>query len=208
MLYCRSLEVICVYVCMYIYIYIKYTHTRCIKKQGHRIANKDTYSQSYCFFSSHARMWELDHNEGWALKNWCFWSVVLEKTLESPLDSKEIKSVNPKGNQPWIFIGRTDAEAEASTLWPSVLQFMGVSKSQTQLRNWTKTRIFRGRDIPLIWEVQESLGNWGGIWVVPQNFCRVRVCADERNGSIHDQRGRKQKKEEGKSMRGQTRKYR
>ena len=135
-----------------------------------------------------------------AFKAWCW------RRLLSRLDCKETKPVNPKGNQPWIFIGRTDAEAEASTLRPSVLQFMGVSKSQTQLRNWTKTRIFRGRDIPLIWEVQESLGNWGGIWVVPQNFCRVRVCADERNGSIHDQRGRKQKKEEGKSMRGQTRK--
>ena len=62
-------------------------------------------------------MWELDHKEGWALKNWCFWTVVLEKTLERPLDSKEIKLVNPKGNQPWIFIGRTDAEAETPVLW-------------------------------------------------------------------------------------------
>ena len=63
-------------------------------------------------------MWELDHKEGWAPKNWCFWSVVLEKTLESPLDCKEIKPVNPKGNQSWIFIGRTDTEAEAPILWP------------------------------------------------------------------------------------------
>ena len=63
-------------------------------------------------------MWELDHKEGWALKNWCFWIVVLEKTPESPLDCKEIKPINPKGNQPWIFIGRTDAEAEAPILWP------------------------------------------------------------------------------------------
>ena len=62
-------------------------------------------------------MWELDHKESWALKNWCFWTVVFEKTLESSLDSKEIKSVNPKGNQSWIFIGRTDAEAEAPILW-------------------------------------------------------------------------------------------
>ena len=64
-------------------------------------------------------MWELDCEEGWALKDWCFWTVVLEKTLESPLDCKEIKSVNPKGNQSWIFIGRIDAEAEAPILWPS-----------------------------------------------------------------------------------------
>ena len=63
-------------------------------------------------------MWELDNKRGWALKNWCLWTVVLEKTLESPLDSKEIKSVNPKGNQPWIFPGRTDAKAEAPILWP------------------------------------------------------------------------------------------
>ena len=63
-------------------------------------------------------MWELDHKEGWALKSWCFWTVILEKTLESPSDCKEIKPFNPKGNQPWIFIGRTDAEAEISTLWP------------------------------------------------------------------------------------------
>ena len=63
-------------------------------------------------------MWQLDHKEGWALKNWCFWTVVLEKTLRSLLDSKEIKPVNPKGNQPWIFFGRTDAETEASIVWP------------------------------------------------------------------------------------------
>ena len=67
---------------------------------------------------SNVRMWELDHKEGWASKNWCFWTVVLEKTLESPLDYKEIKPVNPKGNQPWIFIGRTDTEAEVPMLWP------------------------------------------------------------------------------------------
>ena len=74
-----------------------------IKKQRHYFANKSPYSQSYGFPSSHAQMWKLDHKEGWASKNWCFWIVVLEKTLESPLDSKEIKPVSPKGNQPWIF---------------------------------------------------------------------------------------------------------
>ena len=76
------------------------------------------YSQSYSFSSSHVWMWELDHKEGWAPKNWCFQIVVLEKTLECPLDCMEIKSVNPKGNQPWLFTGRTDAEAEAPILWP------------------------------------------------------------------------------------------
>ena len=88
-----------------------------IKKQRHYFADGPS-SQSYSFSSSHVWMWELDHKEGWALKNWCFWTVVLEKTLKSPLNCKEIKPVNPKGNQSWIFIGRTDAEAEAPILWP------------------------------------------------------------------------------------------
>ena len=82
------------------------------------IADKGPSSQSYGFSSSYVCMWELDHKEGLTPKNWCFWTVMLEKTLESSLDWKEIKPVNPKGNQPWIFIGRTDAEAEAPILWP------------------------------------------------------------------------------------------
>ena len=89
-----------------------------IKKLRHYFADKGPHSQSYGFSSSDVWMWELDHKEGWAPKNWCFWTVVLEKTLESPLDCKEIQPVNPKGNQFWIFIGRTDAEAEAPVLWP------------------------------------------------------------------------------------------
>ena len=87
-----------------------------MKKQRYYFANKDPCSQSYGFSSSHAWMWELDHKEGWVPKNWCFWTVVQEKTLESPLDNKEIRPVNPKGNQSWIFIGRTDAELEAPIL--------------------------------------------------------------------------------------------
>ena len=82
-----------------------------LKSKRHHFAYKGPYSQSYDFSSSHIWMWELDHKEGWEPKYWCFWIVVLERTLESPLDSKEIKPVNSKGNQPWIFIGRTDAEA-------------------------------------------------------------------------------------------------
>ena len=84
-----------------------------IKKQRHHSADKGLYTLSYGFSHSHVQMWELDHKEAWGPKNWCFQTVVLEKTLESPLDCKEIKPVNPKGNQSWIFIGRTDAEAEA-----------------------------------------------------------------------------------------------
>ena len=82
------------------------------------IANKGPSSQSYGFSSSHVWMWELDHKESWALKNRCFWTVVLEKTLESPLDYKEIQPVHPKGDQSCIFIGRTDAEAETPVFWP------------------------------------------------------------------------------------------
>ena len=73
-------------------------------------------------------MWELDHKEGWVLKNWCFWTVVLEKTLENPWDSKEIKLVNPKRNQPWIFIGKTGAEAEAPILWPTDVKSRLIEK--------------------------------------------------------------------------------
>ena len=89
-----------------------------IKKQRLYFANKGPCSQSYGFSSSHVRMWELDHKEGWALKNWCFSAVMLEKTLENPLDCKEIKAVSPKVNQSWIFIGRTDSEVEIPILWP------------------------------------------------------------------------------------------
>ena len=89
-----------------------------IKKQRHLFANKCPSSQSYVFSSSHVWMWEQDHKEGRVLKNWCFWTVVLEKTLECPLDCKEIKPINLKGNQPWIFSGRTDVEAEAPIFWP------------------------------------------------------------------------------------------
>ena len=97
-------------------------HRQHIKKQRHHFANKGPYGQSYGFSSSHVQMWELDHKEEWAPKNWCFWSVILEKILESLLDSKEIKPVNPKGNQPWIFIGRTGAKAEAPILCTLMLE--------------------------------------------------------------------------------------
>ena len=101
---------------------------QCIKKQRHHFADQSPYSQSYGFSSSCVWMWELDYKENWVLKNWCFWAVVLEKTLESPLDSK-IKVVNPKGNQSWIFIGRTDAEAEAPILWPRDVNIWLIGKT-------------------------------------------------------------------------------
>ena len=88
------------------------------KKQSHYFADKGPYSQSYGFSNSHVWMWVLGHKENWPPKNWWFWTVVLKKSLEGPLDCKETRPVNPKGNQSWIFIGRTDGEAEAPTFWP------------------------------------------------------------------------------------------
>ena len=92
-----------------------------IKKQRYYFTNKGSFSQRYCFSSMESNTHmdlELDHKKSWVPENWCFWTVVLEKTVESPLDCKEIKPVHPKGNQSWIFIGRTDAEAETPILWP------------------------------------------------------------------------------------------
>ena len=89
-----------------------------LKKQRHFFANKGLSSQSYGLSSSHVWMWELDSEESWEGKNWCFWTVVLEKTLESLLDCKEIQPVHPKGNLSWTFIGSTDAEAETPIFWP------------------------------------------------------------------------------------------
>ena len=106
------------------------------KKQRHDFANKCPCSQSYDFSSSHVWLWELDHKEGWTPKNWCFQTVVLEKTLESPLDSKEIQLVNTKGSQYWIFIGRTDAEAETPTLWPPNTKTQLIGKDPDAGKDW------------------------------------------------------------------------
>ena len=107
-------------------------------KQRHYFVNKGLSSQSYVFSSSHVLMWELEYKESWAPNNWCFWTVVLEKTLESPLDSKEIQPVNPKGNQSWIFIGRTDVEAEAPTLWPPDAKSWLIIKDPDAGKDWRK----------------------------------------------------------------------
>ena len=101
---------------------------QCIQKQRHHFADKGLYSLSYGFSSSHVQMWKLDHKEVWTPKNLCFWILVLDKTLESPLNCKEIKPVNPKGNQPKVFIGRTDAEVEAPILWPPAVKCWLIGK--------------------------------------------------------------------------------
>ena len=101
-------------------------------------SKKGLSSQGYGFSSSHVWMWELDYKESWALKNWCFWTVVLEKTLKSPLDCKEIKPVIPKGNQSWIYIGRTGAEAEALILWSLDAKSWFIGKDPDTGKDWRR----------------------------------------------------------------------
>ena len=126
--------------------------------------NKGPSSQSYSFSSSHVQMWELDHKEGWAPERWCFWTVVLEKTLESPLDCKEIKSVNPKGNQPWIFIGRTDGETVI--LWPPDVKSWLIEKDSDAGKGWGQEEKGMTEDKMVGWqhrlnghEFAQTLGN-------------------------------------------------
>ena len=129
----------------------KLTETANIKKQRYYFTNKGPSNQSYGFSSSRVWMWELDYKESWVLKKWCFWTVVLEKTLESPLDCKEIKPINPKRNQSWIFIGRTDAEAEAPILWPP------DAKSWQWKRPWCWERLkAQGEGDDRVWDGQMS----------------------------------------------------
>ena len=107
-----------------------------IKKQRHYFANKGPSSQGYGFSSGHVWMWELGYKESWALKNWCFWTVVLEKTLESPLDCKEIQPVHPKGYQFWVFIGRPDVEAETPIIWPPDVKSWLIWKDPDAGKDW------------------------------------------------------------------------
>ena len=107
-----------------------------IKKQRHYFSNKGPSSQSYGFSSSHVWMLELDYKESWVPKNWCFWTVVLEKTLESPLDCKKIQPVHPKGDQSWVFIGRINTEAETPILWPPDVKSWLIGKDPNGGKDW------------------------------------------------------------------------
>ena len=132
-----------------------------IKKQRHYFANKGPSSQGYGFSCGHVWMWELDYKEIWVLKKWCFWTVVLEKTLESPLDCKEIEPVHPKGNQFWIFIRRTDAEAEAPILWtPDAKNWLIWKGPDAGKDRGREEKGMRG------WECwMASLTRWTWVWV-------------------------------------------
>ena len=132
-----------------------------IKKQRHYFANKGLYSQSFGFSSSHIWRWKLDHKEGRALKNWCFWTVVLEKTLESPLDCKEIQPVHPKGDQSWVSIGKTDADAET----PKTLATWWKEPTHWK-RPWCWERLRAGEEAGNIgWDGwMTSLPQWTWVW--------------------------------------------
>ena len=138
-----------------------------IKKQRHHFADKGSYNQNYGFSSSHVQMWELDHKEGWVQKNWCSCIVVLEKPLESPLDCKEIKQVNPKGDQSWIFIGSTDAET--SILWPPDVKNRLIGKDPDPGKDWGQEEKGRTEDEMVGWyhwldghEFERALGDSEG----------------------------------------------
>ena len=144
-----------------------YDKTRsCIKKQRHHFDEKGPYSQSYGFSSSYVQVWELDHIEGWVPRNWCIWTVVLGKTLESPLDSKEIEPVNPKGNQSWIFTGNTDAEAEAPILWWPDGKSRFIEKDPDAGKDWGQAETGMTEDEMVGWhhwldghECEQALGD-------------------------------------------------
>ena len=136
-----------------------------LKKQRHYFTNNGLSSQSYGFSSSHVWMWELDHKENWAPKNWCFWTVVLEKTLEGPLDCKEIQPVHPKGNQSWIFIERTDVDAETPILWSPNAKNWLIWKDTDAGKNWRQKEKGTTEDKMVGWhhrlnghESEQSLG--------------------------------------------------
>ena len=142
------------------------TWTAYIKKQRHYFTDKDPYSQNNGFSSSHVRMWDLDHKlEGWMLENWCFQIDVQEKALESPLDTKKIKPFNPKRNQPWIFIGRTIAKAEASIHWPvgksDLLEKTLVLGKIEGRRRWLYGITYSmDMNLSKLWKVVEDRGAW------------------------------------------------
>ena len=140
-----------------------------MKKQRHEFADKGLYNQSYGFSSSNVWMWKLDRKEGWVPKNWSLKILVLEKTLESPLDCKEIKPDNPKENQPWIFIGRIDAEAEASVLWLTDANSWLIGKDPVARKDWGQEEKGEAEDEMVGWhhqlnghELEQTLGDGEG----------------------------------------------
>ena len=172
-------------------LYTEYPWKKCydqprehIKKHKPYFAVKGPSSQSYGFSSSHVWMWELDYKESWAPKNWCFWIVVLQKTLESPLDCKEIQPVHPKRNQPWVFTGRTDAEAETAILWPPDVKNWLIGKDPDAGKDWRREEKGMTEDEMVGWhhwlnghEFEQALGVGDGQvrhdWATELNWHRI-----------------------------------
>ena len=141
------------------------TNLDSILKNRHYFANKGPSSQSYGFSSGHVWMWELEYKENWVLRNWCFWTVVLEKTLESPMDCKEIQPVHPKGNQSWIFTERTDAKVETPILWPPYEKNWLIGKDPDAGKDWRQEKKGMTQDEMVGWhhrldrrEFEQALG--------------------------------------------------
>ena len=156
-----------------------------IKKQRHYFANKGPFNQGYGFSSGPVWMWELDYKESWALKNWCFWTVVLEKTLEHPLDCTEIQPAHPKGDQSWVFTGRTDVEAETPILWPHDAKNWLIGKDPDAGKVWGWHHWLNGHEFGWTPGVDDGQGglaccgslgrkepdtteqlNWSGVWIL------------------------------------------
>ena len=146
------------------------------EKQRHYFANKGLPSQSYGFSSSHVWMWQLDHKEAWAPKNWCFWTVVLEKTLASPLNSKELKPVNLKEISQ-IFIGRTDAEAETPILWPPDAKNWLIWKASDVGKEWRweEKGITEDEMVEWLYWLMDESGQSSGSWVMDKEAWRAAV---------------------------------
>ena len=143
-------------------------HRKTIKKQRHYFANKDLYSQSCDFSSSHVWIWELDCKEGWVPKNWCFQTVV-PKALESSLDCKEIKPLNPKGSQPWIFTGGTDAEAEAPILWWPDSKSWLIEKDPDVRKDWRQEEMEMTEDEIVVWHYWLNGHSWSRLREILKN---------------------------------------
>ena len=139
-----------------------------IQKQRHYFANKGLSSQGYGFSCAYVWMWELDCEESWAQKNRCFWTVVLEKTLESPLDCKEIQPVHSTGDQPWVFFGRTDAKAETPILWPPHVKSRLIGKDADVGRDWGQEE--KGTLLHCWWECKLLQPLWRTVWKSPKKL--------------------------------------